>query len=472
MNNPMTQFSVAALFAVGSVGLLATGCGGAAKQTKSDKPSYLAPAASSDEDEGRSQLTDEDFQLRQIEEVKAPLYLMGIEHEAQDLFRQGIMAAVSEPPRYELAEQKFRSAIDKDSKFKEAYFNLGMTLERLGRSDEALEVYKDAVDTTPDDVSGRAYIAKIYLTRAQQAALKGNQADEQKWLTTVKQLLDELVAQDHKNVAVNNSLALYWLAKGDLDQAETFVKEVLFEEPRDVTGLNTRGLINLKRGNFLVAEWIFKNKVLSEDPNSTEALTNLGYTYIQLDKRPLAMRYFKKALEQDPGNMEVRMNIGSLLLEHLNYQQAYDHYSRVFAAQPLNVEAHEGLCDATYGLGGSAADGKAQFQKGIDCYLDLLKKQPERHELYKRIADTYQQKLQDLDNAVRYLEIYMAKAELDEAEKKKTAGVIKVLKDIISKGGLKAMMAPPEPMDDEMEPMDGEMEPMDDEMEPMDEGEE
>ena len=115
---------------------------------------------------------------------------------------------------------------------------------------------------TPDDVSGRAYIAKIYLTRAQQAKILGNTEEQTRWLTTVKTLLDELVAIDHKNVAVNNSLALYWLANNDLEQAEKFVKEVLYEEPRDVTGLNTRGLINLKREQYLVAEWIFKNKVL------------------------------------------------------------------------------------------------------------------------------------------------------------------------------------------------------------------
>ncbi|MEZ4268393.1 MAG: tetratricopeptide repeat protein [Myxococcota bacterium] len=45
-------------------------------------------------------------------------------------------------------------------------------------------------------------------------------------------------------------------------------------------------------------------------------MTNLGYTYVQLQQRPLAMRYFNQALEQDPDNMEVRMNIAAMLLEH------------------------------------------------------------------------------------------------------------------------------------------------------------
>ena len=187
---------------------------------------------------------------------------------------------------------------------------------------------------------------------------------------------------------MNNALALYWLLQGDVETASQKVKEVLYVEPRNVTGLNTRGLINLKEGKYLIAEWIFKNKVLSEDPNSTEALTNLGYTYIQLNQRPLAMRYFKKALAQDKENMEVRMNIAAMLLEHLNYEEAQGHYATVYKAQPLNMEALEGLCDATFGMGGLASDNKAQFLKGIDCYLTLIEKRPEKSGLYKRIAET------------------------------------------------------------------------------------
>ena len=96
---------------------------------------------------------------------------VGIEHAAQDLFRQGIVAVVAVPPRYKLAQEKFQAAVDSDPKFMEAYFNLGMTLERQGKSEEALDVYKDALDASPDDVSAQAYIAKIYLGKARRAAL-------------------------------------------------------------------------------------------------------------------------------------------------------------------------------------------------------------------------------------------------------------------------------------------------------------
>jgi tetratricopeptide (TPR) repeat protein len=442
----MRSSTMLRLALLGLLAQMVVACGGGAAQVvKDDAQSWSDPVKSDDDSaEKKKELTDADFQVRNIEEVKAPRYLLGIEQEAQDLFRQGIVAVLAVPPRYKLGETKFRAAIAKDSKFMEAYFNLGMTLERQGMSDKALEIYNNALAASPDDVSAQAYIAKIYMGRASRAALLGDKGDYDSWLSKTKTLLDKLAPKEPENVTVNNALALYWLLQGDVETASQKVKEVLYVEPRNVTGLNTRGLINLKEGKFLIAEWIFKNKVLSEDPNSTEALTNLGYTYIQLNQRPLAMRYFKKALAQDAENMEVRMNIAAMLLEHLNYSESQMHYATVFKAQPLNMEALEGLCDATYGMGGLASDGKAQFLKGIDCYLTLIKKRPEKADLYKRLAETYQHKLggdvPELEKAVEYYTAYAAQANIDDAEKKKTGKLVAQLKDWISKGGLKAIL--------------------------------
>ncbi len=460
--------------------LLASACGGAGASTRDDGMASGSGSSGTSAAQGRAagtpkaaakraqpsgkRLTDDDFKVRLVQEVKAPTYLPDIDRKAQDEFRIGIAAALAKPPRYKLAVKQFESAVDKDPKFLEAWFNLGQTLERMGRADQALEIYQGALAANPDNVSANAYIAKIYLGKGRGEALLGNAAGSAEWYSKSKGILDGLVAKAPEDTAVNNAMALYFLAQDDLETAERYVKEVLYVEPTNVTGLNTRGLINLRHGKLLIAEWIFKNKVLAEDPNSTEALTNLGFTYIQLNNRPLAMKYFKEALERDADNMEVRMNIAAMLLEHLNYQEAYDHYTRVLAAQPLNLEAHEGQCDAAFGLGGSASDPALQFQASIDCYVEYIGKVPSRADLYRRIAETYQQKLQDLDGAVKYYELYSSKATIDAAEKKKIAGIVKVLKDIIAKGGLKAMMAPEEGEEGEFEEMDDEgFEEMDDE---------
>jgi tetratricopeptide (TPR) repeat protein len=438
-------------------------CGGETTVKDDKKPESDTGRTAPKDERPKSRLSEDDFTERKVAALDAPTYLEGIQEEAQNLFREGVQAVTSETPDYALAAKRFQATIEKDKGFLEAWFNLGMSLERQGKHNDALQIYERALTENPGNVSANAYIAKLYLGKARASALKGKKDEQAQWLDKAKALLDQVIVQAASDTAVNNAMALYYLSLGDLDTAEKYVREVLYVEPSDVTGLNTRGLINLKRGKYKVAEWIFKEKVLSIDPASTEALTNLGYTYIILDLRPLAMKQFKKALELDPQNMDVRMNIAAMLLEHLDYKAAYEHYALVRDAEPLNLEAHEGQCDAAFGIGGSKAtpeDKKQQFKAAIACYDEYLSKTAERRDLLLRIAQTYQQKLQDLESlklAVKYYNRYKDEAKLAPEEKEKIAKTVKVVQEIIDAGGMEAMMKEASP--EETPPPDGQPAP-------------
>ena len=435
-------------FGVGLIGL-ASGCassGGAAGGGDGDSLPGTRPVRvgeRGEEGEGDGGGSDDDFSVRKIEDVKAPVYLDGVKKEAQDAFRKGIANVSSEKPNFKKAIEYFEDAADADPQFLEAFFNWGQALERIGKSDEALEVYEEALEKNPGNASASAYIAKVYLGKARTARFLGDDSAAAGHLQRAKSTLDALLASEPTNVAVNNAMAVYFLMQDDIEAAERYVREVLYVEPTNVTGLNTRGLINLKQNKYLMAKWIFENKVLREDPASTEAHTNLGYTYIKLEQRPLAMRHFQKALEYDADNMEVRMNIAAMLLEHLDYTQALSHYDLVLKQQPKNTEAKSGRCDAIYGLGGSANDRNAQFKKALECYDRLVAERPDKAHLYKRAAETCQNRLQDLDGAVEYYEKFLKHGKLSAEEADKIGKTIFSLKDIIKNGGLKAMMEPP-----------------------------
>lgn len=438
----------------------ASACGSSSAATTGATPSAATggdrdgerTAARVDAD-GRPILDDDDFTRREIEEVKAPVYLEEIDRAAQDSFREGVALVSSTTPDYPTALTHFQAAAEKDPTFLEAYFNWAMVLERTNRADEALAVYQRALERNPGDSSAEAYIAKIYLSKAQEAKYKGRLDEEKEWLGKSKSLLDSLLAKEPDNVAVNNAMALYYLSLDDLETAERYVKEVLYVQPSNVTGLNTRGLINLKRGKYLIARWIFENKVLQEDPTSTEALTNLGYTYIKLEQRPLAMQFFTRALESDPDNSAVRMNIAAMLLEHLDYGTALEHYEKVLVAQPNEVEAKIGRCDAIYGLGGTATDKKAQYEEAIACYVAFIKDVPERSDLYLRIAETYQNKMQNYAKAVEFYELYGRHGNLTPEEADRNQKIVATLKDIVASGGLQPAPTPA-PAPDEVTPDD------------------
>ena len=50
---------------------------------------------------------------------------------------------------WDVAEQSFRKAIETDDSLAEAYFNLGIALEKQGKQDEALKAYKKAASLAP-----------------------------------------------------------------------------------------------------------------------------------------------------------------------------------------------------------------------------------------------------------------------------------------------------------------------------------
>ncbi len=425
-----------ALVAGGVAVLLAGGgCGGSKAARKA--PSQVAPrteqaTTSTKPEEEKPQ---EELKVRRVIIPEVPKYVEGIDKEAQDLFKEGVIAVYETPPDYETAIEKFRAAIDKDPKFLEAYFNLGMTYERMRKKDKALEVYQEVLRANPDSLDAKAYVAKIYLAKSRDEDKLGHAARAKELRDKAKGLLDVVLVRDEDNVAANNAMALYWLMLGDLDKAAQHVTRVLVIEPRNVSALNTRGLINYMRKKYSIAKWIFEEKVLRYDPNSTEAMNNLGLTYLAMGKQPLAVKYWLKAISIEPDNIPARLNLAAIYLDYLNYQGALEQFRIVLEQQDDNVEALIGSGTALWGLQ-KYEDAVGEYKKAIA----LTDRYPE---LYKRIGKIYDSGLGNQEKAIEWYEKYIEIAKLPPSDP--FVQTVKLLKE--------GMSAPKEaPEEDEGQP--------------------
>jgi tetratricopeptide (TPR) repeat protein len=342
--------------------------------------------------------------VRKVIVAETPKYVEGVDNAAQDLFKEGVVAVYQSPPDYELAREKFEGAIDKDKKFLEGYFNLGMTLERLKQPEKALEVYQNALTNNPESLDAKAYVGRIFLAKARDARATGNDAEATKLVDRAKKLLDEVVAKDPDNVAANNTLALYSLLKGDAKSAEEFVKKVLAIEPFNTSALNTRGLINYQNKEYKLAKWVFEEKVLRADPNSTEALNNLGLTYMALKEKPKAVAAFKKAIELDPENIPARLNLAAIYLDYLNYTEAKDQFQLVLERQPENVEALIGFGTSNWGM--------QQYDVAVQSYEKVVTATPRYPQLLERMAKIYEGPLSSTPKAIEYYKRYAEAAKL------------------------------------------------------------
>ncbi len=413
---------------LGIVGLLA-GCGGGTAQVKEEKAVGQATKGGEAKKAGEK----EDLTLRVVEAPKEPEYVEGVDRGAQDSFRKGVIAVSATPPDYATARSAFESAISRDKAFLEAYFNLGMVHERTGKPLEAVSTYKRAMDANPGNLDAQASVGKVYLALAKRAKSEGDAAKASEYEGEARRIFDDVIAKNPDNVAANNAMALYWLNRGDRSTAEDFVKKVLLVQPHNVVALNTRGLINLQAGKLSIARWVFEEKALREDANSTEALTNLGLTYMKMNKAPQAVASFEKAILVDPDNFEARMNVAAIYLDYLHYQASLDQYDAALKLVPNDVEALIGA--------GSCLLGLHKAKEAVERWEKALKLDPDRAVLYARIGKVYESTLNDLGKAIENYEQWVSKG--NPGDKDPIKAKLPVLKEMKEKGGLMLQTEPP-----------------------------
>lgn len=397
---------------------LLVGCAGPAQQVV-QAPEQVAAQVPQPE--------EEELVERVVAEPAQPQYVEGIDRGAQDAFRRGVRALFGLRPDYEAARVAFEEAISKDKAFLEAYFNLGMLYERLGKPDMAIEVYQRALEANPGSLDAEGYIGKVYLSLSKRARDAGDGAKAAEYEKKAKALFDGIIAKDPDNVTANNALALYWLYRGDRDTAEDYVKKVLMVDPHNVVALNTRGLINLMAGKLRIARWVFEEKALREDPNSVEAWTNLGVTYLKMGQTPEAVACFEKAIELDPDNVPARLNVAAIYLEYLHYQAALEQYEAVLRLVPDQQDALIGS--------GSCLLALHRAEEAVQRWEQALRQNSSLAALWARLGKVYELTLQKLDKAIEAYENYVRLAKPGPGDS--IVAKLPVLKQMQAQGGLK-----------------------------------
>lgn len=402
-------------------------CGGPAQQTRADEPALV--------EKGGPAVEVEDLTERKVVKPKEPEWVEGVDRDAQTSFRAGVVAVAKVPSDYPAAIASFEDAISRDKAFLEAYFNLGMTYERVGKPEEAIKVYQRALAANPGSLDAQGSVGKVYLSLAKRSRQGGNLAEATNYEVEAKRIFDAIIAVDPDNVTANNAVALYWLYHGDAKTAEDFVKKVLMLQPKNVVALNTRGLINLMSGRLSIARWVFEEKALREDPNSTEAWTNLGLTYLKLGKTPQAVASFEKAVKANSDNFEARLDVAAIYLEYLHYQAALTEYDAVLRIVPDHIDALIGS--------GSCLLGLHRPKEAVGRWEAAIAAAPAKVLLYARIGKVYETVLNDMDKAIANYDLYVQKANPGPGDP--VIVKLPVLKQMREQGGMKGPDAAPAP---------------------------
>lgn len=210
---------------------------------------------------------------------------------------------------YATEESIWRATVQVRPASRAARMNLGNVLLQEGRSDEAIEQYRIAVEADDDD------------------------------------------SQAHYNLA--NAL----VAAGRNNEAIASFQEAIRVDPKNANAHHNCGiaLCNLGRTDEGIAQY---REALTLDPNLAAAYCNLGVALRQSDRLNEARQALEKGVAELPTSAQIQLGLADTLLDLEQYDEAIEHYREALrlAPQRIDTRMHYAIALAMSGKTAEAAD--------------------------------------------------------------------------------------------------------------------
>jgi tetratricopeptide (TPR) repeat protein len=295
----------------------------------------------------------------------------------------------------------------------EAEYRYGLSLEGIGRPEEALAAYRRALELDPRHVSshfrlgnlllrsgrkeeGRA-ILREYETLRQwdrrvnllkfmvtSGKLSGDEEREKTHalvmlllqggeLEEAGRLIDAALSRSPRDSDLLVAQAFRLVALGERKSAREVLQPVLEREqvPSDAWWLAAR--IDLAEGRLREAVAEFERSVAVDRDPPARLLEELGLAYARAGLPSEAETALERALEKSPDLFDARAGMGALLLDRGVFSEAEKHLRAAVSLRPEDAEARRELARVLEALGRSA-DAAAE-RKAAD-ELDSARKRP------------------------------------------------------------------------------------------------
>lgn len=225
------------------------------------------------------------------------------------------------------AENTLRDAIKADPDDAVRYLHLAELLAKK-RGDEVAEKELLAAINSKPDLSGLRFgLAKHYLGMKQKG--KAEQV--------YKDIIDKY-GTEPEGLKARNRLAVLSLQKSETSQAQTYIDEILKENPRDNDALITKGKLALIGRDAQTAIGAFRT-VLKDQPGLTEVAVFLADAHMLNNEVELARETLFEAIEANPKNERVRLSLARLMIKSRDFDNALEIVDEVLLGSKNNLMA-------------------------------------------------------------------------------------------------------------------------------------
>ena len=303
--------------------------------------------------------------------------------------------------QFAAAEPLLKRTLERDPKNYQAWFDLGFIYNRLNRTDDSIQAYRQSVAAKPDVFESNLNLG-LMLARSR------NPEAEQflRAATTLKPVAH-----------VEEGQARAWLSLGHLiqetkpDDALAAYEKAATLTPRDTEPHLSAALLLERRKDFSGAEAAYK-QVLALDPHSVEAAVGLTNVYMRAGrlaeaepllrdlvslraddadlhlqlgrvlaaqgKKDQAMPEFETALQLAPGDREAQRDLADLFTQSDKLADAEKAYRRLLTANPNDADLHHIL--------GGVLLKQRQFPEAQKEFETAVRLKPDFGEAYGSLA--------------------------------------------------------------------------------------
>jgi tetratricopeptide (TPR) repeat protein len=249
--------------------------------------------------------------------------------------------------------QSYRRALDIDPSTPQVHFALAITLQRLGRLDEAITALREAIAVDSTSIAAHTQLAEIHIGRNQ---------------------LDEALVCVRRTTEIEPASAEAWSNLGTLlsklgrpgDAIDALTRAVALK-PRFAGAHVALGRAFRESGRPHDAVACFR-RAIDVEPDGHEAYADLGYALRDIGQVAEARAPFDRAVQLRPTDARARTGLGSVLHELGLPHEAIEHHR-------VALHADAGLAEVRNNLGNALKDA-GRVHEAIEEYERVIRERP------------------------------------------------------------------------------------------------
>jgi arylsulfatase A-like enzyme/tetratricopeptide (TPR) repeat protein len=282
------------------------------------------------------------------------------------------------------ARRRLREVLTRNPQFAEAWLLLGTVATRSGSNAEAIETYREAIDSGATSSEIRTRLALLLAETSDptaETALRAAIRSSPVARADLHLALGELLAAEGRrqeaqqqfvlaaneqalSVGNRNSKAAALLRLGRPDEAESIWRELTRDHPEFGRAWINLSTLAIQRQSWVKAEQYARNAI-EREPRSAGAWNNLAIALEELGRGSEAEAAYRRAADVDSRDWRALFNLGIYYRKNARYAEAAAVQREVLARNPRHTGAHFELGVLLAGPLGDPEEAKAHLRATI-----------------------------------------------------------------------------------------------------------